>query len=87
MFSFSGAVCTIRLTLNLEDDRSFHDAIEESHGERAIGEIVPPFLEVHVGGERGGTLLVPQGDDLIEQVSRLRAFLPLDSVAPEFVNN
>ena len=87
LFSFFGAVCTIRLTLNREDDSSFHDAIEESHGERAIREVVPPFLEVHVGGQCCGTLLVPQGDDLIEQVSRLGAFLPLDFVAPEFVNN
>ena len=73
--------------MNREDDRFFHDAIEESHGERAIREIVSPFLEVHVGSECSGALLVPQVDDLIEQVSRLRAFLPLDSVAPEGVNN
>ena len=58
LFSFFGAVCTIRLTLNLKDDSSLHDAIEESHGQRAIGEIVSPFLEVYVGSERGGALLV-----------------------------
>ena len=69
LFSFSGTVCTIGLTLNLEDDGFFHDAIEESHGERSIGEIVSPFLEVHVGSERCGFLLVPQVDDFIEQVS------------------
>src|SRR5216683_2979052 len=86
-FSPFGAVCTIRPTLNLEDDRSLYDAIEESHGDGPIGQILSPFFEVHVGGERGGALLVPQSDDLIEQVSRLRAFLPLDFVAAEFVDD
>ena len=87
MFSFFGAVCTIRLPLNLEDDRSFHDAIEESHGHGPIRQILSPFFEVHVGGERGGVFLVAQGDDLVKQVSRLRAFLPLNAVTPEFVDN
>ena len=66
LFSFSGAVCTIGLTLNLEDDGFFHDAIEESHGERAIGEIVPPFLKIHVRSECGGFSLVSQVDDFIK---------------------
>ena len=66
LFSFSGAVCTIGLTLNLEDDGFFHDAIEESHSERAIGEIVPPFLKIHVRSECGGFSLVSQVDDFIK---------------------
>ena len=86
-FSPFGAVCSIRPTLNLEDDRSLYDAIEASHGHGPIGQIFSPFFEGHVGGERGGALLVPQSDDLIEQVSRLRAFLPLDFVAAEFVDD
>ena len=49
-FSFFGALGTIRPALNLEDDRSFHDAIEESHGDGPIGQILAPFFEVHVGG-------------------------------------
>ena len=69
LFSFSGAVCTIGLTLNLEDDGFFHDAIEESHGERTIGEIVPPFLKIRVRSKRGGFFLVSQVDDFIKQVS------------------
>jgi hypothetical protein len=85
--SFFGAVCAIGPTLNLENDGSLHDAIEESHGHGSIGQILSPFFEVHVGGERRRTLLVPQSDDLIEQVSRLRAFLPLDFVAAEFVDD
>jgi len=48
----------VRLPLNREEDSSFHDAIEESHGERAIREIVSPFLEVHAGSERSGALLL-----------------------------
>ena len=86
-FPFFGAVCTVRPAFNREDDRSLHDAIEESHGHGPIGQILSPFFEVHVGGERGGLLLVSPGDDLIEQVSRLRACLPLDFVASEFVHD
>ena len=66
LFSFFGAVYAIRLPLNREDDGFFHDAIEESHGERAIGEIVPPFLKIHVRRECGGFSLVSQVDDFIK---------------------
>ena len=54
-FHQRGTVC---LAFDLEDDRSFDQAVEESHRQRAIYQILCPFVEVHVGHQRGGTLLV-----------------------------
>src|SRR5712691_9788821 len=49
---------TVSLAFDLEDDRSFDQAVEERHRQRAIHQILSPFVEVHVGHQRGGALLV-----------------------------
>src|SRR5450759_3293014 len=48
----------VSLAFDLEDDRSFDQAVEERHRQRAIDQILSPFVEVHVGHQRGGALLV-----------------------------
>ena len=48
----------VSLAFDLEDDRFFDQAVEESHRQRAIDQILSPFVEVHVGHQRGGALLV-----------------------------
>ena len=78
---------TIRLAFDLEDHGSFHEAVEESHGNRAIGQIVSPFVEVDIGHEGGRALLVSSGDDLVKQMSRLVTLGALDAVEPEFVDD
>jgi len=53
-----GAVRTIGLAFDLVDDGSFHQAIEESHGNRVVGQIISPFVEVAVGHQGVPALLV-----------------------------
>jgi len=48
----------ISLAGDLENDRPFDQPIEESHRQRAIGHVVSPFVEVDVGHQGGGALLV-----------------------------
>ncbi len=48
----------VSLAFDLEDDRSFDQAVEESHRQRAIDQILSPFVEVHVCHQRCGALLV-----------------------------
>ena len=55
----------ISLAFDLEDDRSFDEAVEERHRQRAIDQVLCPFFEVHVGHQRGGALLAACGDDLV----------------------
>ena len=50
--------CTVSLAFDLEDDRSFDQAVEERHRQRAIDQVLCPFVEVHVSHQRGRTLLV-----------------------------
>ena len=75
----------IGFAFELQDDRSFDQAVEEGHRQRAVGKVLAPFLEVHIGDQSRRVLLVSCGDDLVEQVGRLRAFAPFDSVEPKFV--
>ena len=84
LYASFGAVRTIRLALDLEDDGSFHQAIEESHGNRAIGKIISPFVEVDVGHQGGGALLISSGDDLVKQVGSLGALGSLDALRTQF---
>ena len=53
-FGFGGA---IGFAFDLENDRSFDQAIEKGHRQRAVRQIFSPFVEVHVGHQRGGALL------------------------------
>ena len=50
--------CAIRLAFDLEDDGSLDQTIQESHGQRAVGQILPPFVEVHVGDQSRGAFLI-----------------------------
>ena len=54
-FRLSGAV---GLAFDLEDDRALDHAVEEGHRQRAIREVVSPFVEVYVGDQRRGALLI-----------------------------
>ena len=81
-FRLFGAV---GLAFDLEDDRALNQTVEEGHRQRAIRKIVSPFVEVHIGNQRRGSLLIARGDDLVKQVRRLRTFSTLDLVEPEFV--
>lgn len=49
---------SVGLAFDLQDDRSLDQPVEEGHRQRAIGEIVAPFVEVHVGDHRRGALLI-----------------------------
>ena len=86
--SFSGLrlLSSIGLSFDLQDDRSLDQPVKEGHRQRAVGEIVSPFIEINVGDHRRGALLIARGDDLVKQVRRLRTFGALDLVEPEFVN-
>jgi hypothetical protein len=48
----------VSLPFDLEDDRLFDQAVEKSHRQWAINQILSPFVEVHIGHQRGGALLV-----------------------------
>ena len=76
----------IRLAFDLEDDGSLHQSIEECHSERAVRQIISPFIKVHVGHQSSRALLVSGSDDLVKQVSGLRALGALDAVESELVN-
>jgi hypothetical protein len=84
LYASFGPVRTTRLAFDLEDDRSFHQAIEESHGNWAIGQIISPFVEVDVGHQGGGPLLISSGDDLVKQMGRLGALGSLDALRTQF---
>ena len=45
--------------LELEDDGTLDQAVEESHCQRTVSEIVSPLIEVDVGDQRRGALLIP----------------------------
>ena len=47
-----GLRCAIRLAFDLEDDGAFDQAVQESHGQRTVGQIVSPFFEIHSAVER-----------------------------------
>ena len=53
-----GQRSAISLACDLEDDRPIDQPIEESHRQRAIGHVLAPFVEVDVGHQSGGALLV-----------------------------
>src|SRR5580658_4067671 len=48
----------VGLAFDLQHDRSLNQSVEEGHRERTVGEIVSPFIEVHVGDHRRGALLI-----------------------------
>lgn len=48
-----GAVGAIGPTFDLEDDCFLHQAIKQSHGQGAVGQVIAPFIEVDVGHQRG----------------------------------
>ena len=48
----------VGLAFDLQHDRSFDESVEEGHRERTVGEILSPFIEVHVGDHRRGPLLI-----------------------------
>src|SRR5437667_11529263 len=43
-----GLLGAVRFAFDFQDNRSFHEAIEESHRKGAIGEIFAPLIEVHI---------------------------------------
>jgi hypothetical protein len=51
-------LCAVGLAFDLQHDRAFDESVEEGHCERTVGEIVFPFIEVHVGDHRRGALLI-----------------------------
>ena len=70
-----------------DDDRAVDQAIEHGHGQRRVAEILPPGVEVDVGDQDRGALLVSAGDDLVQEVRGLRAFLALDAIEAKFVHD
>ena len=57
-FPFFRAVGSIRPAAYLQDDSSFDEAIEESHRQRTVGQVVSPFIKIYVRNQRGGALLI-----------------------------
>ena len=51
-------VSAVGLAFDLQDDRSLDQTIEKSHRERTIRQVLSPFLEVDVGHQRRGALLI-----------------------------
>ena len=43
---------------DLQNDRTFDQAVEESHRQRTVREIVSPLIKIHVGDQRRGALLI-----------------------------
>ena len=76
----------VGFAFELHNDRAFDKPVEERHCQRPIGKVVTPVVEVHIGNQSCGALLISRGDDLAEQVRRLRTLDALDFVKPEFVN-
>ena len=60
--------------------------LEGLRGEGSIAEVFGPRVEVDVGDDDGRAGLMSAVDDLVEQMSGLRAVLALDSVEAELVN-
>src|SRR5690242_1109297 len=54
-FRLLGAV---GLAFDLQDDRALDEPVEERHRQGAVGEIVSPLIEVHVGDYGRGALLI-----------------------------
>ena len=54
----AGPVRAVGFAVDLNDDGPFDETIQEGHGQGAIGEIVGPAIEVDVGNQGGGAVLV-----------------------------
>jgi hypothetical protein len=78
--------CAVGLAFDLQDDSSLDQSIQEGHRQRTVGQILPPFIEIHISDQCRRALLISRSDDLIEQMGGLGAFCALDSVKPEFID-
>jgi hypothetical protein len=54
-FALPGAM---GLAFDFQDDRPLYQSVQKCHRQRTIRHVLSPFLEVHVGHQCGGSLLV-----------------------------
>ena len=52
----------------------------QGHRQGAVEQIISPLVEIYVGHQGGGALLVASGDDLVKQMRRLGALGAFDAV-------
>src|SRR3954470_18601432 len=82
-----GTVRSIRLAVDLHDDRTVHDPIQKRHRQRRITEVLTPRLEIDVRHQRRRPLRAPGIDQLVQQARRLARFAAFDPVEAELVED
>src|SRR3954452_5632328 len=82
-----GTVRSIRLAVDLHDDRTVHDPVEKRHRQRRITQVLSPRLEIDVRHQRRRTLRAPGIDQLVQQARRLPGLAPLDPVEAELIDD
>ena len=77
---------SVRLSLDLQDDRPVHDPVQERHRQRRIAQVLAPGLEIDVRHQRRRTTAADV-DQLVQQARRLGRFQPFYSVEAELVED
>ena len=73
----------VGLTLDVNDSAVMQDTIQDGGGNGDVGKDLIPLRKGLVGGEYGGGLLIPPGDELEEQIGPLNVHRKV----ADFVNN
>jgi hypothetical protein len=66
--SLLGNVLTVAGTVNVDADGEHREAIEDSHRDGVVAEVVAPFAELDVRGDGGSDLAMPAVDQVEEGV-------------------
>jgi hypothetical protein len=72
--------------LDLDNDGTFDETVQESHRQWRVAQIVGPGVEVDVGEQGGGATAMTSDNNLVEQVSGFGGFEAFDFIECELVD-
>ena len=78
---------TIGPTVDLQDDGTIDNPIQERRCQGRVAKVIAPGREVDVGRQCSRTLPAAGIDDLEEEVRRLGRLLALDVIKAKFIND
>src|SRR5260370_27556351 len=77
----------VGLALDLEDDGAVDQAVEESHGQGGIAQILAPGFEVDVGHQRRAGLVAAGVHDLVQQTGGLWRVAAFEAIEAKLVDD
>jgi hypothetical protein len=84
---FVAAVDAERFAGEFHDGRAVDDAVEQSHGQLRVAEILVPGLEVDVRHQGGAGTITASVDDLVPQARRVWTQTAFDLVEAKLIND